>query len=51
MELSRETGLSVAFISPCDAVFAAPQAAYTRKLIDAIPLPEPMPGWLDRTVA
>jgi ABC-type glutathione transport system ATPase component len=35
----------------CSAVFAAPQAAYTRKLIDAIPLPEPDPGWLDRTVA
>jgi peptide/nickel transport system ATP-binding protein len=32
----------------CDAVFAAPRAAYTRALIDAIPLPEIDPTWLDR---
>lgn len=31
----------------CDAVFRSPQAAYTRTLIDAIPLPEIMPGWLE----
>lgn len=31
----------------CDAVFRSPQAVYTRTLIDAIPLPEIMPGWLD----
>lgn len=31
----------------CDAVFQSPQAAYTRTLIDAIPLPQIMPGWLD----
>jgi ABC-type glutathione transport system ATPase component len=35
----------------CDAVFAAPKAAYTRALIDAIPLPEIDPTWLDRAVA
>jgi hypothetical protein len=29
-------------------VFAAPQAAYTRMLIDAIPLPVLDPGWLTR---
>ena len=33
----------------CDAVFAAPRSAYTRELIDAIPLPVPDPGWLART--
>jgi peptide/nickel transport system ATP-binding protein len=32
----------------CDRVFAAPQAAYTRTLIDAIPLPAVDPGWLTR---
>jgi hypothetical protein len=32
-------------------VFAAPAAAYTRVLIDAIPLPAVDPGWLMRTVA
>ena len=31
----------------CDAVFRSPQAVYTQTLIDAIPLPEIMPGWLD----
>jgi ABC-type glutathione transport system ATPase component len=32
----------------CERVFAAPQAAYTRMLIDAIPLPTVDPGWLTR---
>jgi len=32
----------------CEKVFAAPQAAYTRTLIDAIPLPVLDPGWLAR---
>lgn len=31
----------------CDTVFRSPEAAYTQTLIDAIPLPERMPGWLD----
>lgn len=31
----------------CDTVFRSPQAAYTQTLIDAIPLPEIMQGWLD----
>jgi peptide/nickel transport system ATP-binding protein len=31
---------------PCEAVFAAPKSAYTRLLIDAIPLPVVDPGWL-----
>jgi peptide/nickel transport system ATP-binding protein len=34
----------------CDAVFAHPRAAYTRGLIDAIPLPVPDPTWLARGV-
>jgi len=29
-------------------IFAQPQQAYTRELLDAIPLPEPDPGWLER---
>ena len=33
---------------PCERVFAAPAAAYTRMLIDAIPLPAVDPGWLTR---
>ncbi len=33
---------------PCERVFAAPLAAYTRMLIDAIPLPAVDPGWLTR---
>jgi ABC-type glutathione transport system ATPase component len=33
---------------PCEQVFAAPQAAYTRMLIDAIPLPTIDAGWLAR---
>ena len=32
----------------CETVFADPQHAYTRALIDAIPLPQVEPGWLDR---
>src|SRR6478609_4103360 len=35
----------------CEQVFAAPAAAYTRMLIDAIPLPSVDPGWLTRGVA
>lgn len=33
---------------PCGQVFAAPKAAYTRALLDAIPLPDIDPGWLGR---
>ena len=33
---------------PCAEVFAAPKHAYTRLLLDSIPLPELEPGWLDR---
>ena len=36
---------------PCERVFAAPAAAYTRMLIDAIPLPMVDPGWLSRGAA
>jgi ABC-type oligopeptide transport system ATPase subunit len=36
---------------PCERVFAAPHDAYTRMLIDAIPLPTVDPGWLTREVA
>jgi ABC-type glutathione transport system ATPase component len=32
---------------PCDRVFAAPATAYTRMLIDSIPLPTVDRGWLD----
>ncbi|HEY1865079.1 MAG TPA: ABC transporter ATP-binding protein [Roseiarcus sp.] len=35
----------------CEEVFATPKSRYTRVLIDAIPLPEIDPGWLDRDVA
>src|ERR1700691_5654020 len=35
----------------CEDVFAAPKSRYTRLLIDAVPLPEIDPGWLDRDVA
>jgi dipeptide transport system ATP-binding protein len=35
----------------CEQVFAAPAAAYTRALIDAIPLPTVDPGWLTRGAA
>jgi ABC-type microcin C transport system duplicated ATPase subunit YejF len=33
---------------PCERIFATPAAAYTRMLIDAIPLPTTDPGWLTR---
>jgi peptide/nickel transport system ATP-binding protein len=33
---------------PCERVFASPAAAYTRLLIDAIPLPSIDPEWLTR---
>jgi peptide/nickel transport system ATP-binding protein len=36
---------------PCERVFAAPAADYTRMLIDAIPLPTVDPGWLSRGAA
>jgi ABC-type microcin C transport system duplicated ATPase subunit YejF len=36
---------------PCERVFAAPAADYTRMLIDAIPLPSVDPGWLTRGAA
>jgi ABC-type microcin C transport system duplicated ATPase subunit YejF len=35
----------------CERVFTAPAAAYTRMLIDAIPLPTVDPGWLTRGAA
>jgi peptide/nickel transport system ATP-binding protein len=35
----------------CAAIFEAPQTAYTRQLLDAIPLPVPDPGWLERGTA
>jgi ABC-type glutathione transport system ATPase component len=34
---------------PCERVFAAPASSYTRALLDAIPLPEVDPDWLNRT--
>jgi ABC-type glutathione transport system ATPase component len=36
---------------PCDRVFAQPATAYTRMLIDSIPLPTVDPGWLIRGTA
>src|SRR6202050_688955 len=32
----------------CEEVFASPKSAYTRALLDAIPLPRIDPGWLGR---
>ncbi len=34
----------------CETVFARPRSAYTRSLIDAIPLPAPDPTWLMRSI-
>ncbi len=34
-------------LATTEALFDAPQAQYTRDLLDAIPLPEVSPGWLD----
>lgn len=33
---------------PCEQVFTNPSSGYTRALLDAIPLPEYDPGWLER---
>jgi peptide/nickel transport system ATP-binding protein len=33
---------------PCEAVFARPRHGYTRALIEAAPLPEVDPGWIER---
>ncbi|MGO4840055.1 ATP-binding cassette domain-containing protein, partial [Rhizobiaceae sp. 2RAB30] len=41
-------GGKVAEEGPCASVFETPRSDYTKSLLDAIPLPEPMPGWLDR---
>ena len=35
----------------CETVFASPKSAYTRALLDAIPLPRVDPGWLQRGAA
>ena len=48
---TRTLRLSRVFDAPCERVFAAPAAAYTRILIDAIPLPSVDPGWLTRGAA
>jgi hypothetical protein len=34
---------------PVARIFSAPQHAYTRQLLLAIPLPDVEPGWLDDT--
>ncbi|TCL71496.1 ATP-binding cassette domain-containing protein [Rhizobium sp. BK251] len=34
---------------PCQQVFSAPRSAYTKVLLDAIPLPEIDPSWLTRS--
>jgi ABC-type microcin C transport system duplicated ATPase subunit YejF len=41
-------GGKIAEEGPCSSVFEAPRSDYTRALLDAIPLPDPMPGWLER---
>lgn len=35
----------------CAALFASPQHAYTRSLLNAIPLPDRDPGWIEREEA
>ncbi|GAB4258597.1 MAG: ATP-binding cassette domain-containing protein [Pararhodobacter sp.] len=34
--------------APCEALFSAPQADYTRMLLDAIPDPDPQNAWFER---
>ncbi|MGE5145316.1 MAG: SDR family NAD(P)-dependent oxidoreductase, partial [Candidatus Eiseniibacteriota bacterium] len=34
---------------PCEAIFSNPRHAYTRKLLDAVPLPDVDPEWIERT--
>ncbi|HEX7006595.1 MAG TPA: SDR family oxidoreductase [Alphaproteobacteria bacterium] len=33
---------------PCETIFTNPQHPYTRKLLDAVPLPDVDPEWIDR---
>ena len=33
---------------PCEAIFSNPQHDYTRKLLDAVPLPDVDPEWIER---
>jgi peptide/nickel transport system ATP-binding protein len=44
-------GGTVVEAGTCDQVFTAPQSAYTRTLLDAIPLPDIDPDWLRRIPA
>jgi len=34
---------------PCEAIFSNPRHDYTRKLLDAVPLPDVDPEWIERT--
>jgi peptide/nickel transport system ATP-binding protein len=34
---------------PCEAIFSHPRHDYTRKLLDAVPLPDVDPEWIERT--